>query len=257
MAEERNVATARAAEISDDEETTKADLQRRMEEARESISQTVTEIKDTVATQYQSVRESINDALDWREQFRKRPVAFSVGALSVGFFVGYGIASALSDNEKESDYNVFDVNDEDHDAEDKHYSNYAARSYAGGAITGQTTPSRRTAKQTTVPYEAHEETEVSDDEPTKPGLIERFKETRAFDRLQGEVSTLGDRFIDELSHTAQAVVLPALLGKLKDMVGLDLSTQQREARRSSLEKQATDAHTDAVKANDETANKVS
>jgi len=55
MAEERNVGLARATDSSDDADQTKAALQRRMEEARESISQTVTEIKDTVVTQYQQV----------------------------------------------------------------------------------------------------------------------------------------------------------------------------------------------------------
>ncbi|MEJ7709366.1 MAG: hypothetical protein WKF84_05795 [Pyrinomonadaceae bacterium] len=83
MAEERNVGAARAAEtIPSDDETTKQELQRRMEQARESITQTVSEIKDAVSTQYQSVREGINDALDWREQYRRRPVAFHIGAVS-------------------------------------------------------------------------------------------------------------------------------------------------------------------------------
>ena len=82
MAEERTLGTARAPETdtTDDESNlTKEELQRRMEEARESITQTVTEIKDTVTTQYQDVRESISQSLDWREQYRRRPVAFSVG----------------------------------------------------------------------------------------------------------------------------------------------------------------------------------
>lgn len=67
---------------------TKAELQRRMEEARESISQCVTEIKDTVATQYQQARESVSPELDWREHYRRHPVVWSVGALSVGFILG-------------------------------------------------------------------------------------------------------------------------------------------------------------------------
>ncbi len=44
MAEERNVGIARATEPANDEEVSKQDLQRRMEEARESLSQTVNEI---------------------------------------------------------------------------------------------------------------------------------------------------------------------------------------------------------------------
>lgn len=79
------------------EEPTKAELQRRMEEAREDISQTVEEIKDTVTEQYENVKETVADALDWREQFRKHSVTFSLGALVVGYVVGNGLAASLQD----------------------------------------------------------------------------------------------------------------------------------------------------------------
>lgn len=79
-------------------ETTKESLQRQMEEARESISETVTEIKDTVADQYQSVKESVANTLDWQEQFRTHPVAWSLGALSVGYVIGSSIAAAFKDS---------------------------------------------------------------------------------------------------------------------------------------------------------------
>jgi hypothetical protein len=55
--------------------------------------------------------------------------------------------------------------------------------------------------------------------------LERFKETAAYDRLEREVSSLGSRFVEELSKTAHEVVLPALLVKLKDLIGMDLSTR--------------------------------
>ncbi|MBA2525618.1 MAG: hypothetical protein H0V18_07530, partial [Pyrinomonadaceae bacterium] len=71
MAEERTLGLARAREV-EDEEVSKEELQLRMEEARDSITQTVTEIKETVVQQYETVK----DALDWREQFKKRPVAW-------------------------------------------------------------------------------------------------------------------------------------------------------------------------------------
>src|SRR5918912_4475385 len=96
MVEEGTLGVARA---SDEEvEPSKEELQRRMEEARESITQTVTEIKETVTNQYYSMKETVSDALDWRHHFRKRPIAFSVGALGVGFLVGYGIAGAFKGN---------------------------------------------------------------------------------------------------------------------------------------------------------------
>src|SRR5512145_2803883 len=94
MAEERTLGLARAPEQTA-EEPSKEELQRRLGEARDSISNTVTEIKETVANQVQAVK----DTLDWREQFKRRPVAWSAGALGVGFLVGYSLAGAFKDDE--------------------------------------------------------------------------------------------------------------------------------------------------------------
>src|ERR1700704_2147866 len=96
MAEERTLGLARAYER-DAEEPSKEALQRRMEEARDSITNTVTEIKENVAQQYESVKE----ALDWREHFKRQPVAWSLGAAGVGFFVGYGLAAAIKGDDRD------------------------------------------------------------------------------------------------------------------------------------------------------------
>ena len=78
-----------------DEDSSKDELQHRMEAARESISNTVDEIKDTVVNQYESVKESVSQTLDWQEQVKRRPVAWSAGALGAGFIVGYGVAAVV------------------------------------------------------------------------------------------------------------------------------------------------------------------
>ena len=83
------------------EEPSKAELQRRMEEAREDISQTVEEIKETVTEQYESVKETVAETFDWRAQFRKHSVAWSLGALAVGYVVGTGLAAAIKDTTKQ------------------------------------------------------------------------------------------------------------------------------------------------------------
>lgn len=70
----------------------KAQLQRRMEDARESISQTVDEIKDTVSEQYETVKETVTEVLDWKEQFQKNPLVWGLGAVAVGIGVGYSLA---------------------------------------------------------------------------------------------------------------------------------------------------------------------
>ncbi len=76
------------------EEQNKAELERQMEEARESLSQTVKEIKESVTGQYEAVRETVTGVLDYREQFQKEPVVWSLGALSAGFALGYTLGYA-------------------------------------------------------------------------------------------------------------------------------------------------------------------
>jgi hypothetical protein len=93
-------ATATRTATTGEGEPSKAQLQRRMEEAREDITQTVAEIKETVTDQYESVKETVTETLDWREQFRKHSVAWSMGALALGYVVGTGIAASLTDTPK-------------------------------------------------------------------------------------------------------------------------------------------------------------
>ncbi len=245
MAEERNLGVARAPEA--DEDTTKAELQRRMEEARESITQTVSEIKETVTNQYQHVRDSVSEALDWREQYRKRPVAWTLGALGVGVVVGYGLGGAvIGGREDDRDYRDYDETD-DYDRTDAAAAQSVFtdhRSYASHAITGgaygsseyaaaapapaaPSMPSQADSAPDSRPSYSSGYEQAAVEEETKPGLMERFKETRAYDRLQEEVGELGNRFMDELATAARTIVLPALFNKIKEMVGVDLSGKQQ------------------------------
>lgn len=75
-------------------EPSKAELQRRMQEARASISETVTEIKDTVEDQVQSVKRTVNGIVEWREGFAKDPIIWSLGAMGAGFALGYTLGYA-------------------------------------------------------------------------------------------------------------------------------------------------------------------
>ena len=75
-------------------EPSKAELQRRMEETRESISATVSEIKETVEGQYESVKQTVSGIAEWREQFSKEPLMWSLGALAAGFALGYTLGYA-------------------------------------------------------------------------------------------------------------------------------------------------------------------
>ena len=99
MAEERTLGLARAEERTSGEPS-KEELQRRLGEARDSISSTVTEIKETVANQVKAVK----DTLDWREQFKKRPVVWSAAALGVGLCTGYCIAGYAKGDDDDYHY---------------------------------------------------------------------------------------------------------------------------------------------------------
>jgi len=199
MAEERTLGLARAREDYG-EDVSKEELQRRMEEARDSITNTVTEIKENVAQQYETVK----DALDWREHFKKAPVAWSLGAAGVGFFVGYGIAAAVAGDE----------------ADKLHYSSSAAHSLSAGPAFSQRDFSQR------APSESFSTPATkTNGKNDGPGLLERFKDTSAYERLSKEAGALGDRLVEELSTTAQQVVLPALLKKIKTWIGVDLSAK--------------------------------
>jgi hypothetical protein len=203
MAEERTLGLARALDRND-EELSKEALQARMDEARDSISQTVTEIKENVTQQYENVK----DALDWREHFRNRPVAWSLGAAGVGFCVGYSIAGAIKERGRDEMY--FEP----------------ARPYAAeqiGEPIGEPLAAALSPRRTEA--NGHDK---------GPGLVSRFKETRAFDRLQQEVGSLGDRLVDELSTTAHQVVLPALLRKVKEWIGADLTTDKPKQEAASM-----------------------
>ncbi|HVF56745.1 MAG TPA: hypothetical protein VM934_11375 [Pyrinomonadaceae bacterium] len=89
------VVVADAAAI--EESPTRAALQRQMDEAREDISETVAEIKEVVAHQYDGVRDGLNEVLDWREHFTENPVVWGAGAVSVGILIGIGLSHAFED----------------------------------------------------------------------------------------------------------------------------------------------------------------
>jgi hypothetical protein len=184
MAEERSLGLARASDAFA-EEPSKEELQRRMDQARDSISNTVTEIKDTVANQVQAVKET----LDWHEQFKKRPVAWTAGAAGVGFLVGYGLAAIAKGNSREESGPV-------------DYYAPRSRAYASQAI-----PS---GSSSIAPKENGHE---------GPGFFEKLSHTQAFGKVKEEASNVGDAFLKEIGKTATGILLPALMTSIRSFIG--------------------------------------
>lgn len=199
MAEERTLGLARAQDLTDDEEPSKQELQRRLDEARDSISHTVTEIKESVANQVQAVKET----LDWREQFKKRPVVWSAGAAGVGFLVGYCVAAMVKGNggDYSSSVDRYDSAIERYGYTEQSRSNVsepflpASASAAGASKSGNG---------------KHDE---------GPGFFEKLSHTHAYQKVKDEAGNLGDAFVQEITQTAKQVVLPALMMSLRNFIG--------------------------------------
>jgi len=215
MAEERTLGLARAgAPEQSTEELSKEQLQRRMDLARDSISHTVTEIKETVANQVQAVK----DTLDWREQFKKRPVAWSVGAFGVGLLVGVGVAALVKGDEDE----------------EPNYYGQDYRAYAAQPILSSSSPALKAQA-------AKGQTEGNGhDEDTGPGFFERLTHSQAYERVKDEVSSVGDNLIQELTKTAKVMVVPAIMSSLRKFLGEYLpagSTSGESASRGSAQRE--------------------
>ncbi|MDT5295039.1 MAG: hypothetical protein QOJ76_1919 [Acidobacteriota bacterium] len=102
MSKRRRDAGAEPGEESED----RAALQRQLEQTRDSISDTVAEIKSVVTHQYEevrdtveSVKEGVGEVLDWRGEFERNPLVWGAGAVSIGILIGFGIAHAFDDEE--------------------------------------------------------------------------------------------------------------------------------------------------------------
>ena len=195
MAEERTLGLARVEERTS-EEPSKEELQRRLGEARDSISSTVTEIKETVANQVKAVK----DTLDWREQFKRRPVAWSAAALGVGFCTGYCIA-----NYAKGEGSDYDSAIDRYGAESRHYSTMAVPSE----------PSIRSRQD-------------NGKHDTGPSIFQKVAQTPAFERVRDEAGNIGDAIVQELSKTAKTVVLPALITSLRNFIGDHLPNVEKQ-----------------------------
>lgn len=195
MAEERTLGLARAQEQTTSEEPSKEELQRRLGQARDSITNTVSEIKETVANQVQAVK----DTLDWREQFKKRPVVWSAAALGVGFCTGYCIAN----------YAKSDSSDE----ESKHY---AAQNFVSSPAMA-------------APAAGVHVKQGNGTHDSGPNFFQKIANTQAFEKVKDEAGNIGDAFVQELSKTAKTVVLPALITSLRNFIGDHLPNAEKRA----------------------------
>ena len=90
-------------------EPSQRELQRKIGDTRDSLRSTVEAIQDKAEQQYQTVKQTVSDVLDYRDEFQKEPVVWSLGALSAGFALGYtvGYSHKVAKNSKHSQFAKF------------------------------------------------------------------------------------------------------------------------------------------------------
>ena len=214
MAEERTLGLARANDLTG-EEPSKQELQRRLDEARDSISHTVTEIKESVANQVQAVKET----LDWREQFKKRPVAWSAGAVGVGFLIGYGLAAMAKGSSEAGDYGY-----------ERYGYGEESRSYAAQPVLQASALHAGASHASSLGASKSGNGKHDDD---GPGFFEKLSHTQAYQKVKHEASNLGDEFVQEITKTAKQMVLPALMVSLRNFIGGYLPNAETTANQQS------------------------
>ena len=146
--------------------------------------------------------QAVKDTLDWREQFKKRPVVWSAGAMGVGFCVGYCVASFVKGDEHDDYSSAIDRFGE----ESKYYT---AQSVLGSSAAAMSMPTQA-GTRSRQGNGTHEE---------GPGFFQKVANTPAFDRVKQEAGNIGDAVVKELSNTAKTVVLPALITSLRNFIG--------------------------------------
>jgi hypothetical protein len=75
-------------------EPTREELEARIEDTRRSIAETVDQIKGAVGERVDAVSSTVAGVVTLADQFQREPVAWSLGALSAGFAMGYSLGRA-------------------------------------------------------------------------------------------------------------------------------------------------------------------
>lgn len=167
-------------------------LQENLDRTRDSIAQTVTEIQGTMASEYHEVRKGVSKALDWRAQVDKHPVAFVAGALILGMLAGRRIGSQLLASDDEP----------------------AAES------SDSVSPSPIESLSTRGPGSAPSRSRGN-------RLMDSVRRTQVYDQLQSGIGRLLSEVVEEFVKTGREVIIPSVIARFVDKVGIDRNREQR------------------------------
>jgi len=157
-------------------EASAAELQRKLHTTRDSITQTVAELKGTMNHEYRTTKDRAMQSIDWQVHMRRYPIAACVGALAVGFLAGRAL------------------NSRDEDDDDYGYSSSDRYITSGSSIHGNAMDSSSSS------HSRH--------------LISPEVKRRMSGRVEGVLTQIADNFLNELSRVGRDVVVPSLVSAL-------------------------------------------
>jgi hypothetical protein len=211
MAQQGTAGQTRGKERVGDEALLKDEIRRRLEETRESVKEAAGDIREAATQGFVSVKDAVAD-FDWRDEVKKRPVAWSLGALGLGLLAGYAISGATK---------------RAHDGEGKRsYVPSEPHANVAHPIIGELHNS--TTEQPPAPARVKAEKKLA------PATIEKSREPGASDRVRQELGSLRDRFIDEVSTIAHQVLLPALIRKIREAISTNVSDKRTPRTQSHV-----------------------
>ena len=151
-----------------------------------AVAEAVSEIRDAVAE------------FDWRDEVRKRPVAWSLGTLGVGLLAGCAVSGAIKRSRRRD--------------RRREYVPSVPHAYAAQPIIGEHQISADSQ---------HDASPRIEEKHHEPIAVNNVKSGGASDHLSRELASLRDRLIDELSAIAHEVLVPALIRKIREALVAD------------------------------------
>jgi len=189
------------------------ELQRLLRARRESITQTVEEIKMTMNSGFEETKQQVAQTFDWRHQTRQHPLTAMAGALAVGFVAGQLLGRALSAGGSR----MRRTRTRETGRTASPGRTVAASAFgAGTSLPPRPRPTFESARAGSTPPEHSEHREHPQPrEPREPRhFISPAIRSRVGGRFEETLSDIAENFLSELSRIGRDVIIPTVLGRL-------------------------------------------
>jgi len=216
MAHERG--DVRTAGVLPGHDASAEELQRLLRAKRESITQTVEEIKMTMHSGYQDTKDKVSQTFDWRYQLQRYPLAAVGGALAIGFLAGQILGRGMTSGSRGIS-----------GMRRRSMTGTASNFGAGTSMAPQTHVAGISA--TSIQHE-HREPRHFIPQSVKSRVSGRFEET---------LSDLAEHLLGEVTRVGRDIIIPTVIGHLTNTFTHEHSGGMGSQERSYSPKSTTES----------------